>query len=219
MLRIAILTLGGLGAILLAVVAFGYALPVAHVAARDAVLPAPPERVFAAITEVERFPGWRSDVQAVDVTARSPHLQWRERGSDGTISFEVQESEPPRRLVTRIADKTLPFGGAWTFTLQPVDGGTKLTITENGEVYNPLFRVMSRFVFGHTATIDRYLEILPVICAEHRRAVGLFPGSDWHSLVAGGAPAPPAHGAPPPAALARRRSLKQQAAWISNQPK
>ena len=157
MLRIAILTLGGLAALLLAIVAFGYALPVAHVATRDASLTAPPERVFAALTEVEAFPGWRSDVQAVDVTARSPHLQWRERGSDGTIAFEAQESEPPRRLVTRITDKTLPFGGAWTFTLQPVDGGTKLTITENGEVYNPLFRVMSRFVFGHTATIDRYL--------------------------------------------------------------
>jgi uncharacterized protein YndB with AHSA1/START domain len=160
MVRIAILTLGGLGALMLAVVAFGYALPVAHVATRDAVLPAPPERVFTAITGVEAFPGWRSDVQAVEVTARSPHLQWRERGSDGTIAFEVQESEPPRRLVTRITDKTLPFGGAWTFTLQPTDGGTKLTITENGEVYNPLFRVMSRYVFGHTATLDRYLENL-----------------------------------------------------------
>ena len=33
-------------------------------------------------------------------------------------------------------------------------------ITENGEVYNPLFRFMSRFVFGHTATIDKYLEDL-----------------------------------------------------------
>ena len=121
MLRIALLTLGGLAALLLAIVAFGYALPVAHVATRDASLPAPPERVFAAITEVEAFPGWRSDVQAVDVTARTPHLQWRERGSDGTIAFEAQESESPRRLVTRISDKTLPFGGAWTFTLQPVD--------------------------------------------------------------------------------------------------
>ena len=160
MVRIAILTLGGLGAFLLAVVAFGYALPVAHVATRDAVLPAPPERVFTAITEVEAFPGWRSDVREVEVTARTPHLQWRERGSDGTIAYEVQESEPPRRLVTRITDKTLPFGGAWTFTLQPADGGTKLTITENGEVYNPLFRVMSRFVFGHTATLERYLENL-----------------------------------------------------------
>ena len=158
MLRIAILVVGGLGAVVLAVVAFGYALPVAHVATRDASLPATPDRVFAAITDVEAFPKWRSDVEGVEITARTPHLQWRERGSDGTIAFEVQESQPPRRHVTRIADRTLPFGGTWTFTLEPSGGGTKLTITEHGEVYNPLFRVMSRFVFGHTATIDRYIE-------------------------------------------------------------
>ena len=60
-------------------------------------------------------------------------------------------------LVTRIADTGLAFGGSWTFALQPAASGTRLSITENGEVYNPLFRVMSRFVFGHTATIDRYL--------------------------------------------------------------
>jgi uncharacterized protein YndB with AHSA1/START domain len=156
-LRIAILVVGGLGALLLAVVAIGYALPVAHVATRDASLPATPDRVFAALADVEAFPKWRSDVEGVEVTARTPHLQWRERGSNGTIAYELQESAPPRRLVTRITDRTLPFGGTWTFTLEPSGGGTKLTITENGEVYNPLFRVMSRFVFGHTATIEGYL--------------------------------------------------------------
>jgi hypothetical protein len=60
-------------------------------------------------------------------------------------------------MVTRIADKTLTFGGAWTYELSPQGGGTRLVITEHGEVYNPLFRFMSRFVFGHTATLDRYL--------------------------------------------------------------
>ena len=32
-----------------------------------------------------------------------------------------------------------------------------VTITEHGQVFNPVFRVMSRFVFGHTATIEAYL--------------------------------------------------------------
>ena len=36
-------------------------------------------------------------------------------------------------------------------------GGTRLTITEDGEVYNPLFRFVSRFIMGHTSSIDRYL--------------------------------------------------------------
>ena len=38
-----------------------------------------------------------------------------------------------------------------------VAGGTALRITEDGEVYNPLFRFMSQFVFGHHATVDTFL--------------------------------------------------------------
>ena len=156
MIRIAILTIGILGAVLLAIVAFGYALPVAHVAAVDATILAPPDRVFAALVDVEAFPKWRSDVKQVEILARAP-LRWRETGSNDTITFEAAEVDSPRRLVTRITDKSLPFGGSWTFELEPSGPATALSITENGEVYNPLFRVMSRFVFGHTATIDRYL--------------------------------------------------------------
>ena len=54
----------------------------------------------------------------------------------------------------------LLFGGTWTYELTPVGRATLLRITERGEVYNPVFRVMSRFVFGHTATIDAYLAAL-----------------------------------------------------------
>ncbi len=68
------------------------------------------------------------------------------------------ESSPPRRLVTRIADPKLPFGGTWTYEIVSLERACTLTITEDGEVYNPLFRFVSRFVIGHTATIDRYLK-------------------------------------------------------------
>jgi hypothetical protein len=50
--------------------------------------------------------------------------------------------------------------GTWTFEFVPDGGGTRLTITERGEVYNPNFRFMSRFVFGHTATMDAFFESL-----------------------------------------------------------
>ncbi len=39
----------------------------------------------------------------------------------------------------------------------PAPQGSTLTITEDGEVYNPIFRFMSRFVFGHEATMAAYL--------------------------------------------------------------
>lgn len=39
----------------------------------------------------------------------------------------------------------------------PDGSGSRLTITENGEIYNPVFRFVSRYVIGQTSTIDKYL--------------------------------------------------------------
>ena len=159
MLRILILVVGVLVALILLLIAIGYALPINHVATREARLAAPPERVFSVLRDVEKFPTWRSDVKSAEVLATTPALRWRERGDDD-ITFEMETVEAPGKIVTRIVDKRLPFGGSWTYDLSPEGGGTRLVITENGEVYNPLFRFMSRFVFGHTATIDRFLDDL-----------------------------------------------------------
>lgn len=74
--------------------------------------------------------------------------------------MQTLESDAPRRLVTQIADPNLPFGGTWTTVITPADGESEVRITEGGEVRNPVFRFMSRFVFGLTATMDTYLRDL-----------------------------------------------------------
>jgi hypothetical protein len=71
----------------------------------------------------------------------------------GDVRFETIESVPPKLLVRRVVgDKD--FGGTWTCEIESSPGGSKLTITENGEVYNAFFRFVSRFVIGHHRTID-----------------------------------------------------------------
>jgi hypothetical protein len=79
------------------------------------------------------------------------------------VPLRIERNEPPGLLVTRIADPTLPFGGTWTYRIAEAPGGSELTITEDGEVYNPVFRFMSRFVFGHYATLDKFLKDLPAL--------------------------------------------------------
>jgi hypothetical protein len=69
-------------------------------------------------------------------------------------------SLPPGKLIVRIADPQLPFGGTWTYEITPLSSGSSLRIREDGEIYNPVFRVLARFVFGHSATIDAYLKSL-----------------------------------------------------------
>lgn len=148
-------------AVLVAIVAVvfvgGMLLPQNHVAARSASYRAPPEQLWALITDVAAYPGWRSDVKTVTLLPdRDGRRVWRESGGSGDITFATVESSRPSRLVTRIEGNS-DFGGTWTYVLTPADGGGRLTIVERGEVYNPIFRFLSRFVFGHTSTIDDYL--------------------------------------------------------------
>jgi hypothetical protein len=78
----------------------------------------------------------------------------------GPITFEQQESIPERRFVARIADTDQGFGGTWTYDIEPATNGSRVTITERGFVTNPLFRFMSRFVFGYHGTQEAYLRAL-----------------------------------------------------------
>lgn len=85
----------------------------------------------------------------------------RETTQDGqTITYEVMESVAPRLFKRRIATEKLPYGGSWSILLQPSGEGTTVRITENGEVYHPAFRFVSRFVMGHNRTVDGYLRAL-----------------------------------------------------------
>ena len=157
-MKIAVIVLGTLALVALVVAGVGWSLPVRHRTSRQAAYPATPEAVYAIITTVEEFPAWRSGLETVEIVESGSGMRtYREKSGDGTILYSVDEAVPPSRLVTRIADRTLPFGGSWTYELTPTATGTSLRITEDGEVYNPIFRFMSRFVFTHHATIDTYL--------------------------------------------------------------
>jgi uncharacterized protein YndB with AHSA1/START domain len=139
----------------------GWCLPVGHVASRQRTLAAPPEVVWKHVTDVAAFPSWRSDVKRVErLPDRDGRAVWVEETGNGRMTLAIEKSEPPRLLVSRIADPDLPFGGTWTYEIAPAAGGSTITITERGEIYNPIFRFMARFVFGYEATMASYLEAL-----------------------------------------------------------
>ena len=148
-------------ATVLAVLIVGALLPVGHVATRSARYSRSPEEIWVAITGFADASTWRSTVKSFErLEDQNGQAVWRENGSTGPLTYVVEELVPPSRLVTRIADPGLPFGGRWIYEVSPADGGASLTITEDGEIYNLIFRFMSRFVFGHTRTMDGYLRDL-----------------------------------------------------------
>lgn len=157
-MKIALRVAVGLALLVLGGVAVGLLLPVEHQASRERAYAVAPEVIFLAITAPAEYPRWRSGVERVEILPEETgKVRFRELGSDGAITYVFEEMVPTSLVVTRIADPSLPFGGAWTFDLTPVEGGTLLRITEDGEVYNPIFRFVSRFVMGHHASIERYL--------------------------------------------------------------
>jgi uncharacterized protein YndB with AHSA1/START domain len=161
MLKWTLIAGGGLVALVVLAAIAGWFLPQDHHASRTAVLGAAPERVFEVLVDVARYPEWRTGVTKVELLADEGHgVRFREHGSNGPIVFRVEHADVPRLLRVRIDDPGQPFGGTWTHELAPDDTGTRLTITEDGEVYNPLFRFMSRFVFSQTATMEQFIKDL-----------------------------------------------------------
>ena len=151
------------GLILLAgiVALIGSRLPKSHVASRSILLRRSPQEVYAVVRDFGSAPKWRSDVKQMEVEApQGGPVYFREVGKNDTVNYELVEDVPGQRMVTRIRDTDLGYSGQWTYLFAAENGGTRVTIREDGEVSNVIFRFMSRYVFGHTATIDSYLTSL-----------------------------------------------------------
>jgi polyketide cyclase/dehydrase/lipid transport protein len=144
-------------ALVLVVVLIGLMLPKSHRATRMARFRQTPEAVFAAISGPQ---DWRPGITVEQVPSDGGPRKWREKSSHGAILFEEAASDPPRLYKARIADRNLPFGGTWTYEISPAGDGCVCRIMEDGEVYNPVFRFVSRFMIGQTKTIEDYLNAL-----------------------------------------------------------
>jgi hypothetical protein len=148
-------------AVLVGVIALlGNQLPVGHVASRYVIIGAPIDVVFGTITEFDDAASWR-DLKSVSVSRNVTTGRTRvtEVSSNGPMTMEVEQLIPPTRLVMRIVDESA-FGGVWAYALEPQANTTRITITEHGEVYNPVFRFVARYIMGHTGAIDSYLRSL-----------------------------------------------------------
>jgi uncharacterized protein YndB with AHSA1/START domain len=153
--------LGTLFGLIVMVYVIGLLLPRDHRATVTFDMPRSPEEVWQFITEIDRFPTWRTEVDNVEMLpARDGLPAWTEYGPGGTLPLYVESMDPPRTLVIRIGEG-LPFGGTWTYELDPVGAtSTNVTITEDGEVYSPIFRFVGRFFIGYDATLNRYRDAL-----------------------------------------------------------
>ncbi len=150
---------GGLVLLVAIVALVGAALPREHRATRQARYRQKPEALYFTLAGPV---DWRSDVKASgNLPDRDGRKQWWEQDSHGQrVTYELVEDKMPSRRVTRIAEKNLPFGGTWTIEISPAPDGSVVRITEDGEIYNVIFRFVARFFFGYTSSIEGFLRDL-----------------------------------------------------------
>ncbi|MFN7972266.1 MAG: SRPBCC family protein [Acidobacteriota bacterium] len=160
-MKYAAYAVGAVVVLVLALAATGFCIPRTHVAASRIRVNATPTAVFQLLEDRRGATSWRADLTSVEILPdHDGHPVFRETGSVGPMTLEVVLAEPPRKMITQIADPDLPFGGRWIYEIAPDGDGAVVTITEEGEIKNPVFRTMARFVFGYHGAELQYLRAL-----------------------------------------------------------
>jgi hypothetical protein len=142
------LAAGGLAvllALVVVVVGFGMTQPRHHVATTRAKYDKPPEEVWRVVSDYERWHEWNREITSVTpLPDQNGRRMIKVVGSWGTAPTALAVWNPPTQLRTEMNAGS--FSGSWTYDLRPTeDGGTLLTITEEGNVANPIWRAMMIF--------------------------------------------------------------------------
>jgi hypothetical protein len=137
----------------------GGRLPPDHTATITGTVSAPQQKVWQLISDVSSQPNWRSGLKAITpLPPQGDAPCWAEVQSSMTMPLCADLTQPPTRRVVRIEDPKLPFGGTWTYELQPAGtSSTLVTITEHGTISPAIWRFMDHYVMGEDSQIKRYL--------------------------------------------------------------
>jgi uncharacterized protein YndB with AHSA1/START domain len=165
MLKWILIVVGALLAVVLVTMLVGAFMPREHVAASFITLRQPPDSVWQVVRDLGAAPEWWSGLessQRASLESEGGQERWIQKMKSGSeLPILVVREDPPRLLVTRIdVPDDATFGGTWTYEIEPADGGSRVTVTENGFINNLLFRFLSNTVLGMHGTMDAYLRAL-----------------------------------------------------------
>jgi len=157
-MKVALAAVVGVIALIAIVTVVGALLPRTHRVTSRLTLREPPEAVWPAVRNLDALVGhWKELESAARLPDREGKEVWQQKAGGFELRLIVEEAQPPTRLVTRIdAPPDASFGGTWTYDLAPSGSGTTVTVTEDGYVSNPIFRVMMK-VMGAHRTLDGFL--------------------------------------------------------------
>ncbi|HKO98301.1 MAG TPA: SRPBCC family protein [Pyrinomonadaceae bacterium] len=161
MKKLLLIIAGVIVAVVLGVVTLGLLTPANHQVSRTLKTRQAPQAVWDTINDHANEPKWRDDIASVTAAGeQNGKPVWQEAYKDGnTLKLATTVSTPPNRMTREIAEEG-PFSGRWEIDITPTPEGSDVKITEIGNVSNPVFRVISKYVIGHTYQMEKYLTSL-----------------------------------------------------------
>jgi uncharacterized protein YndB with AHSA1/START domain len=140
---------------------YGRSLPREHTVRSTVTLVASSDTVFKVIRNIGTTNTWWSDMKSSRRLTSGRGETWEENmGPAGVITVTISRVVPGKSMVhTIVDDGTQGWGGTWTYQVASTGAGTEVTITEDGYVDSPFFRVLMK-LRGKYRTIDSYLSSL-----------------------------------------------------------
>ena len=161
MMRFLVRVIVGLAVLAAVGYGVGMTMPREHTVSSRIQLTASRDSVWAVLRAFGDYPKWDNDFKSsVRGTSRSGREVWVQDVGGMTMSVEFKSVQAPSRMVTEIVtDEKSDWGGVWTYDLVANGSGTEVTITEEGWIKSPFFRVMMK-AMGTYSTMDGVLKAL-----------------------------------------------------------
>ena len=155
--------IGALVGAVAAMTLLGWLMPSRYVVSQSFLLPVPVADVWATLADYPGQLAWRRGLTAVDrLPDKGSTGVWRESFGRSTTRSTTIEARSPDWLVRQADEEGGAIRRRWEFALEPVVSprNTRITLTEFGEIRNPLRRFVVRFITGRSTTLKDFLRDL-----------------------------------------------------------
>jgi uncharacterized protein YndB with AHSA1/START domain len=130
----------------------------------EVIISAPREQVFALLADPRRTPEWRTEVEAIHDYRETGNglAAWTEVSGGAELDLRISERVDNERIVIVVDDEFAHYRGEWVFTFSDHEGGTRLAVTEAGEVPNPFIRGMFHLLANRDKTQQAHLDSIRI---------------------------------------------------------
>jgi uncharacterized protein YndB with AHSA1/START domain len=118
----------------------GFTLPDETVVKTEFDVAAPPEKIWQALTDREKYIEWAPNIVKVEVVTDKEWREWPQDSKEPLI-FNVLSEQPPNRLEIKYAMGDF-FEGYWKGEIQPTPSGAHVTAEDRMHAKNWAAKIM-----------------------------------------------------------------------------